>query len=76
MKTPAEYAKARATFAREQEAKGLVHLRGKEWVTKEEFERIYQAMLEEGRRADEDYRNKLIEMYGRVPDWAPLRIRR
>lgn len=44
--------------------------------TKEQVE-IWVALGHEmGRRVDEEYRNKLISMYGKVPDWAPERIRR
>lgn len=75
-----EYQKAylvrRAAHDAEMKAKGLVHWRGKEWITKEEFELRYQAALALGRQSDEEYRAKLIRMYGKVPEWAPGRIRR
>lgn len=78
--TPAKskaYREKRAAFWRKkQEAKGLAHWRGKEWVTKEEFEKRYQAALELGRQANEEYRARLISIYGSVPAWAPHYVRR
>lgn len=66
----------RADFVREMEAKGLVHWTGKEWITKEEFEKRYQALLDRGRHETEMYRGRLIQLYGKVPEWAPTYVRR
>lgn len=44
--------------------------------TPEELERMVQEGLARGRAIDEEYRSKLIRMYGVVPDWVPGGIRR
>lgn len=55
--------------------KGLVHWKGREWITPKEFERRFQAALALGRRHDDEYKQRLIEMYGHIPEWAPERIK-
>lgn len=70
------YRLKRLAYRQEMEAKGLVHWCLREWITKEEFQKRYEAALALGRQSDEDYRDRLIAAYGKVPDWAPGRIRR
>lgn len=70
------YHQKRLAFWNKMKAKGLVHWRGNEWITKAEFEVRYQAALAAGSQTDEDYRNRLLAIYGKIPDWAPARILR